>query len=63
MIEEEKNSTRADFRRPNRSQMRHQPSKAELDEPIHLPGLSPEDVAKIVTQGGASRRKPEKAGD
>ena len=37
---------------------RHQPSKAELDEPIHLPGRSPEDVARIVMQGGAPRREP-----
>ena len=37
---------------------RHQPSKAELDEPIHLPGQSPEDVARIVMQGGAQRREP-----
>ena len=35
---------------------RHQPSKAELEEPIHLPGQSPEDVARIVMQGGAPRR-------
>ena len=39
---------------------RHQPSKAELEEPIHLPGQSPEDVARIVMQGGAERREPEK---
>ena len=38
---------------------RHQPSKAELEEPIHLPGQSPEDVARIVMQGGAPRRDPE----
>ena len=38
---------------------RHQPSKVELDEPIHLPGQSPEDVARIVIQGGAARREPE----
>ncbi len=31
---------------------RHQASKAELDEPIHLPGRSPEDVAQVVMQGG-----------
>ena len=37
---------------------RHHPSKAELDEPIHLPGRSPEDVARIVMQGGAPRREP-----
>ena len=37
---------------------RHQPSKAELEEPIHLPGQSPEDVARIVMQGGAPRRDP-----
>ena len=37
---------------------RHQPSKAELEEPIHLPGQSPEDVARIVMQGGAPRREP-----
>ena len=35
----------------------YQPSKAELDEPIHLPGQSPEDVARIVMQGGAQRRE------
>ena len=39
---------------------RHQPSKEELEEPIHLPGQSPEDVARIVIQGGAPRREPEK---
>ena len=39
---------------------RHQPSKAELEEAIHLPGQSPEDVARIVMQGGAARREPEK---
>ena len=38
---------------------RHQPSKAELEEPILLPGQSPEDVARIVMQGGAPRRDPE----
>ena len=37
---------------------RHQPSKVELEEPIHLPGQSPEDVARIVMQGGAPRREP-----
>ena len=37
---------------------RHQPSKAELEEAIHLPGQSPEDVARIVMQGGAPRREP-----
>ena len=37
---------------------RHQPSKAELEEPVHLPGQSPEDVARIVMQGGAQRREP-----
>ena len=37
---------------------RHQPSKAELEEPIHLPGQSPEDVARIVMQGGTPRREP-----
>ena len=37
---------------------RHQPSKAELGEQIHLPGRSPEDVARIVMQGGAPRREP-----
>ena len=37
---------------------RHQPSKVELEEPIHLPGQSPEDVARIVIQGGAQRREP-----
>ena len=37
---------------------RHQPSKAELEESIHLPGQSPEDVARIVMQGGAQRREP-----
>ena len=37
---------------------RHQPLKAELDEPIHLPGQSPEDVARIVMQGGTPRRDP-----
>ena len=37
---------------------RHQPSKVELHEPIHLPGQSPEDVARIVMQGGAPRRDP-----
>ena len=36
----------------------HQPSKAELDESIHLPGRSPEHVARIVMQGGARRREP-----
>ena len=35
---------------------RHQPSKVELEEEIHLPGRSPEDVARIVMQGGALRR-------
>ena len=40
---------------------RHQPSKVELEEPIHLPGQSPEDVARIVMQGGAPRRDPENA--
>ena len=39
---------------------RHQPSKAELDESIHLPGESPEAVARIVMQSGAPRREPEK---
>ena len=39
---------------------RYQPSKAEIDESIHLPGGSPEDVARIVTQGGAPRRELEK---
>ena len=38
---------------------RHQPSKAELEEPIHLPGRSPELVARTVMQGGAARREPE----
>ena len=42
---------------------RHQPSKAELEEAIHLPGQSPEKVARIVMQGGMPRREPEKAGD
>ena len=37
---------------------RHQPSKAELNELIHLPGRSPEDVARIVMQSGAPRRDP-----
>ena len=37
---------------------RHQPSKAELEEAIHLPGQSPEDVARIVMQSGAPRREP-----
>ena len=37
---------------------RHQPSKAELNELIHLPGRSPEDVARIVMQGDAPRRDP-----
>ena len=41
---------------------RHQPSKAELDEPIHLPGRSPEHVARIVMQGGARRREPGNTG-
>ena len=36
---------------------RHQPSRAELEEAIHLPGQSPEDVARIVMQGGAQRRE------
>ncbi len=40
--------------------VRYQPSKAELNEQIHLQGRSPEAVAKIVTQGGAPRREPEK---
>ena len=39
---------------------RHQPSKAELNERIHLPGQSPEDVARTVMQGGTPRREPEK---
>ena len=39
---------------------RHQPSKGELEEAIHLPGQSPEDVARIVMQGGAARREPKK---
>ena len=43
-----------------RGPYRHQPSKAELDEPIHLPGHSPEDVARVVIKGGAPRRKPKK---
>ena len=38
--------------------LRHQPSKAELEEPIHLPGRSPEDVARAVMQGGAPRQEP-----
>ena len=38
---------------------RHQPSKAELNEPIHLPGRSPEFVARTVMQGGARRREPD----
>ena len=37
---------------------RHQPSKAELHEPIHLPGQSPEDVARVVMQGGTPRHDP-----
>ena len=37
---------------------RYQPSKSELDESIHLPGQSPEDVARIVMQGGTPRRDP-----
>ena len=37
---------------------RHQPSKAELEEPIHLLGQSPEDVARIVMRRGAARRDP-----
>ena len=41
---------------------RYQPSKAELNEPIHLPGQSPDDVARIVMQGGAPRREPGDAG-
>ena len=39
---------------------RRQPSKVELAERIHLPGESPEAVARIVMQGGAPRREPEK---
>ena len=39
---------------------RYQPSKAELDESIHLPGGSPEFVARLVMQGGTPRREPEK---
>ena len=39
---------------------RHQPSKAELNERIHLPGESPEAVARIVMQSGAPRREPDK---
>ena len=39
---------------------RHQPSKTELNERIHLPGESPEAVGRIVTQSGAPRREPEK---
>ena len=39
---------------------RHQPPKAELDEPIKLLGQSPEGVARIVMHGGAPRREPEK---
>ena len=34
---------------------RHQPSKAELEEPIHLPGPSPEAVARVIMRGGAER--------
>ena len=46
---------------PDKSRpQRHQPSKAELDERIHLPGESPEAVARIVMQSGAARREPEK---
>ena len=43
-----------------RDPYRHQPSKAELNEPIHLPGRSPELVARTVMQGGTPRREPEK---
>ena len=39
---------------------RHQPSKAELNESIHLPGRSPGAVARNVMRGGAPRREPEK---
>ena len=50
---------------PDRPEVRvkprtHQPSKAELNEPIHLPGRSPELVARTVMQGGTPRREPEK---
>ncbi len=43
-----------------RGSYRHQPSKAELNEPIHLSGQSPEGVARIVMRGGAPRREPKK---
>ena len=42
----------------NAKPSKHQPSKAELEESIHLPGDSPEDVARIIMKGGMSRREP-----
>ena len=35
---------------------RHSPTKEEMEEPIHLPGPSPDAVAKVVMRGGASRQ-------
>ena len=39
----------------------HQPSKAELEKPIYLPGDSPEDIARIIMKGGVSRREPKES--
>ena len=35
---------------------RYTPTKEEKEKPIHLPGRSPEAVAKIIMQSGAQRR-------
>lgn len=36
---------------------RYQPKRAELEERIHLPGKSPEEVAKIILNVGAPRKE------
>ena len=37
------------------SKSRHSPTKRELEEFIHLPGPSPEAVARVIMRGGAKR--------
>ena len=41
----------------DQSKSRHSPTKRELEEPIHLPGPSPEAVARVIMRGGAERRE------
>lgn len=36
---------------------KHQPTQAEMEEPIQVDG-TPEEIAAAVLQGGATRREP-----